>query len=146
MQDTTPVPTPKHLWVVGVLALLWNGIGAFDYLMYELRSPVYLSQFTPEQLAYFEAFPSWAIATWATSVWGGVLGSALLLARRRLAVAVFGVSLAAYLPTALYQLVLTDGMAMMGGIGLAVFCAVIFTIAVALLVYARAQAGHGVLR
>jgi hypothetical protein len=146
MQDTTPVPTPKHLWVVGVLALLWNGIGAFDYLMYELRSPAYLSQFTPEQLAYFEAFPSWAIATWATSVWGGVLGSALLLARRRLAVAVFGVSLAAYLPTALYQLVLTDGMAMMGGIGLAVFCAVIFTIAVALLVYARAQAGRGVLR
>ena len=24
--------TPWHLWVVAVLALLWNGAGAFDYL------------------------------------------------------------------------------------------------------------------
>ena len=26
-------PTPKHLWVVGILSLLWNGYGAYDYTM-----------------------------------------------------------------------------------------------------------------
>ena len=22
--------TPKHLWIVGILAVLWNAVGAFD--------------------------------------------------------------------------------------------------------------------
>ena len=28
---TAASPTPKHLWVVGVLGLLWDSVGAFDY-------------------------------------------------------------------------------------------------------------------
>ena len=96
MNDSIPASgnrTPWHLWLVGVLALAWNGIGAFDYMMTETRNPGYMSDFTPEQLAYFYAFPKWVVATWATSVWGGVLGAVLLLLRKRLAVPVFAVSL-----------------------------------------------------
>ena len=29
--------TPKHLWIVGILALLWNFMGAFDYLATQLK-------------------------------------------------------------------------------------------------------------
>ena len=87
------------------------------------------------------------VATWALSVWGGVLGSLLLLLRKRWAVPVFGVSLATMILTSFYSLVLTDGLAVMGGAGGLVFTAGdLFVIAVALLVYARILARNRVLR
>lgn len=139
------VAVPRHLWVVGVLALLWNSIGAFDYVMTESRNDAYMNQFTPVQRAYFYAFPAWVVATWALAVWGGVLGSILLLLRKRWAVPVFAVSLATMVITTMYNFVLTDGVAVMG-VGGAIFSAVIFAIAVALYLYARRLARTGVLR
>ncbi len=143
---SAPVVTaPRHLWVVGVLALLWNSIGAFDYLMTETRNEAYMGSFTPEQLAYFYAFPSWVVATWALAVWGGVLGSILLLLRKRWAVPVLAVSLVAMVITTIYNFGLTNGMEIMGT-GAAIFSAVIFAIAVGLWYYARHLARRGVLR
>jgi hypothetical protein len=138
--------TPWHLWVVAVLALLWNSGGAFDYVMTQTRNASYMSSFTPEQLAYFYGFPKWAIATWALSVWGGVLGSLLLLLRRRLAVLVFAASLAAMLPTFFHNFVLTDGLAVMGGLGGLLFAAVIVIAGVTLWLYARSLAAKDILR
>jgi hypothetical protein len=145
LHPTSAIVTPKPLWVFGVLALLWNGVGAFDYLMTETRNPSYMSSFSPEQLAYFYGFPAWVIAAWALAVWGGVLGSVLLLLRRRLAVPVFGVSLAAMMLTSFYNFALSNGLAIMGREA-AIFSAVIFTVAVALLAYSRRLAATGVLR
>ena len=31
------VKTPVHLWVVGILAVLWNSAGAFDYSATQFR-------------------------------------------------------------------------------------------------------------
>ena len=92
MTQSRPGPTsrtPRHLWVIGIVALLWNAIGAFDYLMTQTKNAAYLSGFPPEQLAFFYGLPAWVVAAWALAVWGGVLGSVLLLLRRRLAVPVF---------------------------------------------------------
>jgi hypothetical protein len=50
--------TPAHLWIVGVLSLLWNAMGAFDYTATRLRLDFYMSQFTPQQLDYFYNFPA----------------------------------------------------------------------------------------
>ena len=36
MATTYSGTTPKHLWIAGILSLLWNGYGAYDYLMTEL--------------------------------------------------------------------------------------------------------------
>lgn len=140
------VGTPWHLWMVGVLALLWSSVGAFDYVMTETRNAAYMGTFTPEQLAYFRGFPMWVVATWALSVWGGVLGAVLLLLRKRWAVPVFAVSLAAILLTTFYSFVLTNGLAVMGGVGGVLFSAVILVIAVALLIYSRSLVRSGVLR
>lgn len=139
------VATPWHLWLVGALALLWNSMGAFDYLMTQTRNASYMSQFTPGQLAYFYAFPAWVVSTWALSVWGGVLASVLLLLRNRWAVTVFGVSLVTMVITTIYNFGLTDGAEVMGTFGV-VFSAVIFALAVALFLYARHLASLGVLR
>lgn len=136
--------TPRHLWIVGILAVLWNAIGAFDYTATELRLESYMSQFTPEQLAYFYGFPAWAVATWAIAVWGALLGSIGLLLRRRWAVWAFGVSIAGMVLTAVYSFALSDGLALMGQ-GAVMFTAVIWIIAFALFFYARAMARRGVL-
>jgi hypothetical protein len=105
-----------------------------------------MSSFTPEQRAYFYGFPMWVVASWALSVWGGVFGAVALLLRKRWAVPVFAISLVTMVLTTFHNFVLTNGMAIMGGTGGLVFSAVIFVIAVALLVYARSLARAGVLR
>jgi hypothetical protein len=134
---------PRHLWVVGVLAVLWNAIGAFDYTATQLRLESYMSAFTPE-LEYFYGFPAWAVAAWAFGVWGAFLGSIALLLRKSWAVALFGASIAGLVFTTLHNFVLTDGAALMGQDAMA-FTAVIWAIALALFFYARAMAKRGVL-
>jgi hypothetical protein len=140
------IPRPWHLWLIGVLSLAWNGIGAFDYVMTQTRNASYMSTFTPEQLAYFYSFPMWAVAAWALSVWCGVLGSVLLLLRTRWAVAAFAVSLATMLVAFFHNYVLTSGFAIMGGLGALAFSGTIMLVGVALLVYARRLGRGGVLR
>jgi hypothetical protein len=136
--------TPVHLWIVGVISLLWNAMGAFDYLASQLKLEFYMSQFTEEQLAYFYEFPAWATSGWAFGVWGALAGSILLLMRRKWAVWAFAISLAGLAISSLYSLVLSEGLAIMGT-GAFVFNAVIWVIAIALFIYARAQAKRGVL-
>ena len=126
---------PWHLWAVGVTALLWNCIGAFDYTMTESRNAAYLAPFNAEQLAYFTGLPQWVVATWALGVWGGVLGSLLLLLRQGRAVPVFAVSLAGMAITFLHNYALSEGIRIMGS-GALVFSAVIFSVGTTLLVYA----------
>jgi hypothetical protein len=135
---------PLHLWIVGVLAVLWNAIGAFDYTATQLRIEAYMSAFTPEQLEYFYGFPAWTVAAWAFGVWGALLGSIALLLRKAWAVWAFGISIAGMVLTTIHNFVLTDGAALMGPGALA-FSAVIWVIALALLFYARAMAKRGVL-
>jgi len=137
--------TPRHLWIVGILAILWNAIGCFDYFATQTRLESYMSQFTPEQLEYFYGFPAWAVAAWAIAVWSSLLGSISLLLRRNWAVTLFGIALAGMVITSIYNFVLTDGIKMMGAGG-AAFTAVIWVIAIALFLYARAMAKRGVLR
>lgn len=135
---------PRHLWVVGILALLWNAVGAFDYLMTQTRNESYTSQFTPEQLEYFYGFPAWVVAFWALAVWGGVLGALLLLLRKSLAVPVLLTSFVCMVVTAVHNFLLSEGAEVMGGGGVA-FSAAIFVIALGLWLYARTMARRGIL-
>jgi hypothetical protein len=136
---------PRHLWIVGVLTLLWNSIGAFDYAATQFRIEAYMSQFTPEQLEYFYGFPAWAVASWAIAVWSSLFGSLGLLLRKSWAAGLFGLALIAMAITFVYNFLLSDGLSMMGPGG-AIFTAVIWAVAIFLFFYARAMAKRGVLR
>jgi hypothetical protein len=141
-----PVRTPWHLWVVGVLSLLWNAVGAFDFVMTQTRNESYMSNFTPEQLEYFYGFPAWVVATWGVATCGSLLGSVLLLLRSRFAVPVNLVVVVAMAFTFVHNLVLSDGLEIMGGAGALVFTILILVVGVLLWIYARAMASRGVLR
>ena len=131
--------TPKHLWVVGVFALLWSAMGAMDYVMTQTGNEEYMSSFTAEQLAFFYGMPAWADATWAIAVWGGVLGALLLLFRQRYAVWVFLASLVSMVITTFQNYALSNGMEIMGDAFALAFNAAIFLLALAFYLYARAM-------
>ena len=137
--------TPVHLWIIGVLALLWTLMGVFDYLATQLQLDFYMSQFTEDQLEYFYGFPAWATAGWALGVWGAFAGAVGLLLRKRWAVWAFAISILGMIISSIYTLVLTDGATMMGTPGV-IFTVVIWIVAIFLLLYARSQATTGVLR
>jgi hypothetical protein len=144
-QATLTTRTPWHLWVIGILALLWSAMGALDYVMTQTKNETYTSGFTPEQLAFFYGFPAWVVAAWAIGVWGGVIGALLLLFRRRLAVWVFLASLLAVVVTTFHNYLLSNGMAIMGDAFSMGFTAVIFLFALGLFLYARAMQKRSVL-
>lgn len=130
--------TPWHLWVIGILMLFWSAGGTFDYVMTQTRNASYMSQFTPEQLDYFYGFPPWVVASWAIGVWGGVLGSLLLLFRSHWAVLMFWLSLLATLATALHTLVMAEvSMMDIAGTFALVFSIAIIIIAAAVVWYTR---------
>ncbi len=146
MTDTSP-PTPKHIWIVGVVSTLWNAIGGLDYVMTQTRNVEYLAQFTDEQRAFFEGFPAWAQFFWAIGVWGAIAGSLLLLLRSRHAVYAFAASLVGLAVNSVWQFGLSgvDMAKVFGGVPM-VMTALIWLIAIVLLLYARRQKAVGVLR
>jgi len=83
---------PWHLWVVGGGTALWNGIASFDFIASVTRFELYLSQFSQELLDYVYGLPTWLFVIWGIAVLGGLIGSILLLLRRRLAVAALAIS------------------------------------------------------
>ena len=147
-EDTMPAPAkgsvPWHLWLVGVLALLWNGYGGYDYVMTQTNNAAYLANYTEAQRAYFDSFPMWMEAVWAIGVWGGVLGSILLLLRSKWAFHALLASLIAFAVSVVYGQT-SGGNEVMGSMGL-IFSGVIVLIGLALVMYARAMTKRGVLR
>ncbi len=138
-------PAPTHLWIIGILALLWNAVGAFDFLATQLQLEFYMGSFSEEALEYFYGLPGWVVVTWAMGVFGAFLGSAALLARRRWAVGLFAISLVGILLTGFQNFYLSEGMEIMGTVGV-VFSIVLILVAVFLLQYSRHMVRKGVLQ
>jgi hypothetical protein len=143
----TPLKTPWHLWLIGVIAVLFNAIGVFDFVMSMAQGAQYQASagMTPEQIAHYQEMPGWMTIVWAIGVFGAFLASILLLMRRKLAFPVFVLSLAAFLISLLYTYVLTDGGAVMGP-DMAIASAVIAVLLVVFSAYSRFMTARGVLR
>lgn len=104
MTDTTRAAVPWHLRAVGVLSLLWNGFGAWDFVMSLTQRETYwrASGMTDAMIAYYNAMPTWMYLPWILGVWGAVAGSILLLMRSRFAVHAFALSLLGAVVSLLY--------------------------------------------
>ena len=142
---------PVHLWIVGALALIWNGFGCYDYLMTRMRNTDYLAEMMPTAdpnavLAWVDAFPVWAQFGWGLGVWGGLLGAILLLARSRWAVLVLGLSFVGALLGLGYQALAAPPLAGMEGALVDAMPYIIIAVALALFLYARAMRAKGALR
>ena len=90
--ESAVAKTPWHIWLVGVLSLLWNGFGCFDFTMTATRNAAYLEPYPQEMIDYWLAMPVWMWLLWAIGVFGGLAGSIVLLLRRKLAFPLLGAS------------------------------------------------------
>ena len=132
---------PFHLWVVGLLLVLWNGWGVALAIAAQSAS---LPMVDPEIAAYFAAQPSWLVFFADIGPIAGVAGAVALLLQSRWAPMLFVVQLTtialanAYEVAAGTSLLLTSAESRMGSLVLAVMiCGQI--------VYARVMARRGVL-
>ncbi|QZH74223.1 MAG: hypothetical protein JY451_11015 [Erythrobacter sp.] len=151
MDSTASGAAPWHLWVVGVIALLFTAFGGYDYTMSQLGDRAYIEAAVggmgiPVDAAvdYFSSFPLWLDFLWAVGVWGAVLGAVLLLLRKRMAYPIFVLSLAAFIATNVYGFANP-----IPGINdptpTYIATAVVFSVMLGLTLYARAMAARGVL-
>jgi hypothetical protein len=137
MSKSNTKKAPWHLWTVGIIGLLWNAIGAIDFVMTQIKYDAYMSEFTPQQLEYFYSFPMWLVVCWAIAVWGGVIGCLLLLMRKTLAVWVFFASFITMLITTFHNFVLSNALEVIGDTFSLIFTGVIFIAAFAIYLYSR---------
>ena len=151
MEDSVSAKAPVHLWIVGALAVLWNGFGAYDYFMTRTKGAAYVETMMPDAdanaiMAYINSFPFYASFGWGLGVWGGLVGSILLLMRHRLAVPAFALSLIGAVVGLGYQLLRPPAIPAMHEGFNGVVPYLIIAIAAALFLYARSLKAKGLLR
>jgi len=145
MATTAQARTPVHLWIVGILSLLWACFGCLDYTMTNLKNAAWMAQMTPDQIAFMDSLPSWLTAFWALGVWGALLASILLLMRKRYAVLAYGISLIGAVVGLGYQMVIATMPASMKAGMMGMMPIFIILVALGLFLYARAMEKKGVL-
>lgn len=132
-------------WVIGVVGLIWNGLGSMNYLMHTTNSEALKENYTPEQLAFVEASPAWVTGAFALAVWGGLLGCLLLLLRKKWAVPVLLISLIGILGQNVYNFFLSNASEVFGS-DMYVMPVLVILIGIGLYFYARSSAGKGWLK
>ncbi len=147
MSAQTVTNRPWHLWIVAILALLWNSIGCLDFFMTQTENVAYFEKagITAEQMGFFTAFPTWAVLLWGVAVCSPMVGVICLVLKKRIAVEVYLLGLVTYVAAMIRQYGFTEFTALFPETHYQVFSVVIFIIALGQLLYARAMKTRGVL-
>ena len=106
---------PIWFWIVGVITLLWNGMGVKAYLDQAYNTEAHKAMYnTPELLEMVANTPAWATAAFAVAVFGGVLGCIALLLRKKWARPIFLLSLIGIIVQMIYNLFMSGAMEVYG--------------------------------
>lgn len=133
---------PWHLWLVGVLALLWNAAGAYTIVRAQVGR---LPGISADEAAYYMAQARWFVILTDAALLSAILGALALLLRSRWAVPLFIVSLIFIAVTACYDLVAGTSR-MFTSSGALIATLAIWALAVFQLWYSLRLRARGVLR
>ena len=134
--------TPWHIWVVGILALLWNASGAYTIMSAQAGR---LPGLDADEAAYYAAQPNWLTAVTDIALLSALAGAVVLLLRSKWAVELFGLSIVAIAVSAGYDLAAGTSR-MYANTGALVATLVIWVLAVLQFWYAAAMRRKEVLR
>ena len=112
--SSTATKLPIWFWIIAGVALVWNGLGVMAFVMQITMSPEALAAMPEAERALYETFPTWALIAFAAAVFGGAIGSLLLLLRNGLAHPVFIVSLAGIVIQMIYNFFIAETMDVYG--------------------------------
>jgi len=133
---------PWHLWLVAVVALLWNGAGAYTILMAQAGR---LYDLEPGEAAYYAAQPIWFVTVTDVALFAAIGAALALLFRKRMSVWMFALSLSAIVITNGYELAAGTSRALLSraALGVTIF---IVLLAILQLAYAWAMTRRAVLK
>ena len=97
MTDNSSARAPWHLWVLGIVTLLYGILAAYDSVQTLIAGEDYMraTGMKDAQLSYFTTTPWWFDAASFVSTWSGMLAAAALLLRKRIAALLYAVGAAA---------------------------------------------------
>lgn len=138
---------PWHLWLVGLLMLVWNAMSCYSHVMTLTQNAAYFraTRVTPEIAAYFAAVPAWYVVAWTIGVWGGLVAAVGLLMRKSWTVWWFAASQLAMAVNSVATLLNPVARDVLGSVGSVGAIAVII-IGVFVVLYSMMMKRRGVLR
>ena len=133
---STNKPTVSY-WIIAVIALIWYIMGVMSYLRQVYMTDDMMASMTPEQQELLANTPAWSTGLFAVAVFAGLLGSFLLLMRKKLATPVFLISLIAVLINMGYSFFATNQSEVFGKMHGIVMPIIVIVIAVFLYMYSK---------
>jgi hypothetical protein len=102
MNDERVSAVHWSFWAVSAVALVWNLMGVINFFMQ--MNPDMIASYRDSERAIIEGRPVWATGSFVIAVFGGALGSILLLLRKSAAYYMFIASLAGVVVTMIHTL------------------------------------------
>ena len=133
---------PKWYMPVAVVALVWNLLGCYAYLMDVRLTPEDVAKLTAAQQAMYAARPAWSVAATAIAVWGGALGCVGLIMRKRWASGLLVVSLIGVIAQDVWLFGLSGSAASAAGVAF-VLQGLVLVVAIALVALSRKATARG---
>ena len=122
---------PMWFIIIAGLALVWNLAGVGAYISQMTTTDQALAAMETAERALYENYPAWAAGAFAVAVFGGALGSLLLLLRKRIATPVLAVSFAGIAIQMIHTFVISNALAVYGA-GAAVMPVMVIAIGIGL--------------
>ena len=107
-QSSTPGKLPIWFWIVSAVALIWNALGIWAYIMQMTMSADTLAAMPAAKQAMYAALPAWYKGAFAIAVFAATLGCVGLLLRKKWASALLITSLVAVILQQLYIFITSD--------------------------------------
>ena len=101
IDGAAPTRTPWHVWMVGILSLLWNASGGWVFVQAQSGAPMDMDA---TEIAYYAAQEAWFVVVTDVAFGAAILAAVALLLRSRWAVHLYGLSLAAIVVTSAYDI------------------------------------------
>ena len=132
-------------WIIGIIALLWNGMGVYNYLIQAYQTEAFTSSLNEAQLALMESMPSWNTALFAIAVFSGLIGTIFLLMKKKVSVSLFTLSFLSATVMQLYWLFGTDAVEVFSESMPYLMPVLVIVVCIFLVWYSKDQKAKGVL-
>jgi small basic protein len=132
-------------WIIGIIALIWNGWGSFLYIAQAFDMEIATEGLSQEQIVFMEGMPAWYTALFAIAVFVGVIGAITLLMQKKVSIKLFVISFIAAAINQVYWLFGTDAVTVFSEHQPYLMPAIIVVIGIFLIWYSKDQKAKGIL-
>jgi hypothetical protein len=144
MNEKTVGGVHWSFWVIGVIALIWNVMGVANY--FGQMNAEMVASFPESHRAIIEGRPVWATGGFAVAVFGGALGSLMLLLRKSVALYLFIASLLGTIVTMIHTVTVAGSTTGFGAFEIAMMIVAPLVVAALLIWYSTLADRKGWLR